>query len=121
MPQRSAEPEEAQAFSILIAGAGKSPAQLAAIGAVWAWCSYASLICQMKAAWMSLLGSSFSTLWNADRAAQRRVRGHRPLLAGRTWIRRLILWWLRASRAMIPDSLGRALVKMTFRQDSMIA
>src|SRR2546422_3331914 len=45
---------------------------------------------------------------------RRRVRGHRLLLAGRTWIRRLILWWLRASRAMIPDSLGRALVKMTF-------
>src|SRR5436853_6832592 len=69
MPQRSADPDEAQAFSILIAGAGKSPAQLAAIGAVWAWCSYASLICPMKAALMSLLGSSFSTLWNADRAA----------------------------------------------------
>ena len=69
IPQRSAEPEEAQAFSIRIAGAGESPAQLAAIGAVWAWCSYASLICPMKAALMSLLGSSFSTLWNAYKAA----------------------------------------------------
>ena len=36
IPQRSAEPEEAQAFSILIAGAGERPAQLAAMGAVWA-------------------------------------------------------------------------------------
>src|SRR5207245_779328 len=69
MPHRNAEPDEAQAFSILIAGAGNKPAQLAAIGAVWAWCSYASLICPMKAALMSLLGSSFSTLWNADNAA----------------------------------------------------
>src|SRR5438093_12007330 len=69
IPQRSADPDDAHAFSILIAGAGKSPAQLADMGAVWAWCSYASLICPIKAALMSLAGSRSSTLWKAARAA----------------------------------------------------
>ncbi len=69
MPYLIAAPEDAQATSVLTAGAGSSPDQSESMGAEWPWCSKDSLIMPMMSPFTSFLGSRSGHLSKASIAA----------------------------------------------------